>query len=280
MSAAVQAQTVVPQPARVAGVRKETEDTFTLSVIPGNGQELPAFQPGQFSMIYCFGAAELPISISGDPECRDELQYTVRSVGKATNQLVHSKDGEWIGLRGPFGQGWPVEQARGRDVLVVAGGIGLAPLRPVLYQMFRYRGDYGRVILLYGARRPADILYPKQLMKWGRQPNTQVLTTVDYGGVSWRGPVGVVTQLLKRIRLEPDRTVVMSCGPEVMMRAIAAELETRGVAAGDIYLSLERNMKCGCGWCGHCQYGPYIVCRDGPVMPYSKMVDWINKHEI
>ena len=255
----------------VAGIRRETEDTFTLNVAPRQRARAAGVSAR---------AVQHDLLLRAWPSCRsrsaairssrEELQYTVRSVGKATHHLVHRKPGEWIGLRGPFGQGWPVEQARGRDVLVVAGGIGLAPLRPVLYQIFRYRGEYGKVILLYGARRPADILFPKELAKWGRQPNTQVLTTVDYGGVSWRGPVGVVTQLLKRIRLEPDRTVVMSCGPEVMMRVIAAELETRGVAAGDIYLSLERNMKCGCGWCGHCQYGPYFVCRDGPVMPYSR----------
>jgi NAD(P)H-flavin reductase len=271
---------MTPVAVRVAGVTRETEDTFTLRIVPGNCEPLPSFQPGQFSMLYCFGVAELPISISGDPENREELHYTVRSVGKATHHLVHREPGEWIGMRGPFGQGWPLEQARGRDVLIIAGGIGLAPLRPVLYQVFRYRGEYGKVILLYGARRPADILFPTELKKWARQPATQVLTTVDYGGVNWRGPVGVVTQLLKRVRLEPGRTVVMTCGPEVMMRVMAAELETRGVAAGDIYLSLERNMKCGCGSCGHCQYGPYIVCRDGPVMPYSRMVDWINKHEV
>jgi len=275
----IAAEGMVPLPARVEGVERETHDTFTLEVT-GEDAQLPAFQPGQFSMLYAFGIGELPISISSDPEDARRLSYTVRAVGKATEWVVSRQRDDRLGVRGPFGTGWPVEKARGRDLLVVAGGIGLAPLRPVIYQVLRHRPDFGRLILLYGARSPRDLLYRKQLSGWGRQPGFQVLTTVDYGGLQWKGNVGVVTTLLRSVRLEPERTVAMVCGPEIMMRFVATELEGRGLSHDDIFLSMERNMKCGIGHCGHCQHGPSFVCKDGPVFPYSNLGDWMHRHEI
>ena len=270
---------MLPQAARVESVRRETHDTLTLQVSPLAG-EFQRFQPGQFSMLYVFGVAELPISISGDPETCPPQSYTVRSVGQATAALVAHQPQAWLGVRGPFGRGWPMQQARGRDLVVIAGGIGLAPLRPVLYQAFRHRGDYGRVILLYGARSPEDVLYRQELRRWEQQPNTQVLTTVDYGGLNWRGNVGVVTTLFRRVRLEPAQTVALVCGPEIMMRYVALELERRGVEQKNIYLSMERNMKCGIGLCGHCQFGPAFTCKDGPVFSYDQLEPWLNKREI
>jgi NAD(P)H-flavin reductase len=274
------ADPMLPRPARVLQVEKETHDTFTLSLEGSNGNGHPSFAPGQFSMLYVFGVGELPISISGDPEEPGRLVYTVRSVGKATNALVTQTAGETVGMRGPFGTSWPMTKARGKDIVVIAGGLGLAPLRPAIYHILRHRGDYKRLIVLYGARTPRDMLYRKQLAAWTYLPDTQILTTVDYGGLSWRGNVGVVTTLFRHVRLQPNKTVALLCGPEIMMRYVVRELESRGVGPSDTYLSMERNMKCAVGFCGHCQLGPYFACKDGPVFPLSRMQDWIGKYEL
>jgi len=274
------ADPMLPQPHVVQRVDKETPDTFSLTVDPQDGVDDVAFRPGQFSMLWVFGVGELPISISGDPTQRGRLVYTVRSVGKATNALVSRKVGDGIGVRGPFGVGWPLEVARGRDVIVVAGGIGLAPLRPIIYEVLQNREQYGRLVLLYGTRSPRDVLYRKELAVWARQPETQVLTSVDYGGLSWHGHVGVVTTLFKYARLHPSRSVAMICGPEIMMRFVTRELEMQGLKREDIYVSMERNMKCGVGLCGHCQYGPYFICKDGPVFPYERIRTLLDKYEL
>ena len=269
---------MLPRPCRVECMVRETPDTFTFAL--ESGTEQPRFAPGQFSMLYVFGVGELPISISGDPEEPHRLLYTVRSVGPATQALVSRRVGDSLGVRGPFGTGWPLAEARGKDVLVIAGGIGLAPLRPAIYRILRRRDEYARLILLYGARSPRAILYRRELRSWSRAPNSQVLTTVDYGGVNWRGRVGAVTTLFRYLRLQPDRTVVLICGPEIMMRYVIAEATDRGVAAGDIYLSMERNMKCAVGFCGHCQYGPHFICKDGPIFSYQRLRSLLEKHEL
>jgi NAD(P)H-flavin reductase len=204
----------------------------------------------------------------------------VRSVGKATHALVTRSQGDMLGVRGPFGTSWPMTEARGKDIVVVAGGIGLAPLRPAIFHILRHRGDYRRLIVLYGARSPRDMLFRKQLAAWAYLPDTQILTTVDYGGLSWRGYVGVVTTLFRYVRLQPDRTVALICGPEIMMRYVTRELEARGIGASQTYVSMERNMKCAVGFCGHCQLGPYFICKDGPVFPLSQMQPWIGKYEL
>jgi NAD(P)H-flavin reductase len=270
---------MAPAPARILSVSRENHDTFTLAVEPP-GEEVARFQPGQFSMLYVFGAGELPISISGDPERREQLLYTVRSVGPVTYQLVTRQPGESIGVRSPFGAPWPMTEARGKSILIIAGGIGMAPLRPAVYHILRHRGDYNRLVILYGARGPRDLLYNKELNAWGMLPDTQVLTTVDYGGVTWRGHVGVVTTLFKYARLIPHDTVALICGPEIMMRYAIRELEHRGFAQESIYISMERNMKCAVGFCGHCQLGPHFVCKDGPVFPYSKMKPYLDLYEL
>jgi NAD(P)H-flavin reductase len=269
-----------PVPVRVTSVTKETHDTFTLTVAPPPGDPISAFEPGQFSMLYVFGVGELPISISGDPAVRDLLTYTIRSVGPATYQLVTRQPGQFIGVRGPFGSSWPLKEARGKSVLIVAGGIGLAPLRPAIYSILRHRGDYNRLVILYGSRSPRDLLYKKEFAAWGLLPDTQALCTVDYGGVSWRGHVGVVTTLFRLVRMQPKETVAMICGPEIMMRYAARELEARGLPPEQIYLSMERNMKCGAGFCGHCQMGPYFVCKHGPVFPYSSIKPYLDLYEL
>ncbi len=279
-SAAAAPHGMIPRTYLVRKVAKETPDTFTLTLEPEDRDGPSAFRPGQFSMLWVFGVGELPISISGDPAQVDRLEYTVRSVGQATHALVSRSVGDGVGVRGPLGVGWPLEAARGRDVVVVAGGIGLAPLRPVILEVLEHRDDYGRLVVLYGARSPRDLLYRKELAAWARQRDTQVLITVDYGGMGWRGHVGVVTTLFKYARLQPSRSVAMVCGPEIMMRFVFRELEALGLARRDIHVSMERNMKCAVGFCGHCQYGSLFICRDGPVFPYERIRSSLEKHEL
>ena len=280
MSTASLANPMLPQSFTVREVKKETSDTFTLALAPSNGADGTAFQPGQFSMLWVFGVGELPISISGNPATREELVYTVRSVGQATHALVSQKPGAGVGVRGPFGSGWPVEAASGKDVIVVAGGFGLAPLRPLIYHVLAHRQAFGRLVILYGARSPQDLLYRKELAAWARHRDTQVLITVDYGGLSWRGHVGVVTTLFKYARFQPADSVAMVCGPEIMMRFVGRDLEAHGMARENIYLSMERNMKCGIGLCGHCQYGPRFICKDGPIFGYEQIRTALEKHDL
>ncbi len=279
-TAVLSPEPMITQAHTVREIVKETSDTFTLTLHAENGNHCASFRPGQFSMLWVFGVGELPISISGDPGKEDRLVYTVRSVGKATHALVSQKAGSSVGVRGPFGTGWPVDEARGKDLVVVAGGIGLAPLRPVIYHVLSHRQDYERLVVLYGARSPLDLLYRKELAGWARQRDTQVLVTVDYGGLSWKHHVGVVTTLFKFARLRPARSVAMLCGPEIMMRFVARDLEMLGLKRNQIYLSMERNMKCGVGSCGHCQCGPYFICKDGPVFPYEEVQPLMDKYEL
>jgi NAD(P)H-flavin reductase len=277
---ATQLDVMVPSPGVVERVSKETPDTFTLRIShPGDGQ-LKTFQPGQFSMLWVFGVGELPISISGDPADHSQLTYTVRSVGKATDALVKQPRGASIGVRGPFGSGWPMEAARGRDVIIVAGGIGLAPLRPAIYEVLDNRHRYGRLAILYGARSPQELLYRQELKSWARQPDTEVLVTVDIGDLQWKGHVGVVTTVFKHAQLRPAQSVAMICGPEIMMRFVTRQLNEAGVATADTYVSMERNMKCAVGLCGHCQYGPHFICKDGPVFPYTTIKPLLEKYEL
>ncbi len=278
--AAVKRPVMQPVVGRVLQVVKETHDTFTLNIEPPPGDPVAGFRPGQFSMLYVHGVGELPISISGDPECHDYLTYTIRSVGQVTYRLVTRQPGDCIGLRGPFGTAWPLTEARGKSLLIVAGGIGLAPLRPAIYHVLRHRGDYNRLVVLYGGRSPRDLLYRKEFAAWGMLPDTQTLATVDYGGVSWRGHVGVVTAMFRHVRMQPDETVAMLCGPEIMMRYAGRELESRGIPAARIFLSMERNMKCAVGFCGHCQMGPYFVCKDGPVFPFTRIKPYLDLYEL
>jgi NAD(P)H-flavin reductase len=271
---------MLPHPYVVREVAKETSDTFTLTLESAKEANGRSFLPGQFSMLWVFGVGELPISISGDPAKHNRLVYTVRSVGQATHALVSQPVGNTVGVRGPLGAGWPAEASRGRDIIVVAGGIGLAPLRPLIYHVLSNRKEYGRLVILYGARSPRELLYRKELASWARNRDTQVLVTLDYGGLGWKGHVGVVTTLFKYARLQPGRSVAMICGPEIMMRFVTRELETHGLRHDDIYLSMERNMKCGVGFCGHCQYGPHFICKDGPVFRYEKIRPLLEKYEL
>lgn len=274
------ADPMVPQLYRVQRVRREIPDTFTLELEPEEGVEIPPFASGQFNMLYVFGVGEIPISISGDPARRQPLVHTTRAVGTVSKAMRELKPDDVIGVRGPFGSHWPIERAMGKDVVIVAGGIGLAPLRSAMYQVISQREKYGKVVLLYGARTPEDILYRREVERWRAHFDLEVHVTVDNATGKWRGSVGVVTRLIPRAPFDPLNTVAMVCGPEVMMRFTAAELEKRGVAAENMYVSMERNMKCAVGLCGHCQYLPHFVCKDGPVFQYSQVQELLTKWEV
>jgi len=270
---------MLPLPYRIQRVKQETEDTFTLELAPAAARGKAAFAPGQFNMMYVFGVGEVPISISSDPAKAPAIHHTTRVVGVVTKAMRRLKRGDMIGIRGPFGTHWPVEEAVGKDVIIVAGGIGLAPLRPALYWLMAHREKYHKIVLLYGTRSPEDILYRQELERWRGQFDLEIQVTVDRAASSWRGNVGVVTTMIPRAPFDPSNTVAMVCGPEVMMRFTAMGLQKRGVPEDRIYLSMERNMKCGIGLCGHCQYGPLFTCKDGPVLRFDGIAGVLNRAE-
>jgi NAD(P)H-flavin reductase len=271
---------MLPMPYRIQGVKQETDDTFTLELLPEDSSHRFSFDPGQFNMLYVFGVGEVPISISSDPDHAPLLKHTTRVVGTVTKAMRQLKRGDIIGIRGPYGAHWPVEEAAGRDVVIAAGGIGLAPLRPALYRLMAEREKYRKIVLLYGTRTPEDMLYRQELERWRGKFDLEIQVTVDRAASAWRGNVGVVTTMIPRAPFDPSNTLAMICGPEVMMRFTVMELLKRGVAEERIYLSSERNMKCGIGFCGHCQFGPTFVCKDGPVFAYSRIAPILGKSEV
>lgn len=264
------ADPMLPVPFTIERRRQELPDSFTIDLVAADGTPFH-FSPGQFNMIYAFGAGEVPISISGDPDTPEKLIHTIRDVGRITDSLSRMKAGATVGIRGPFGTPWPVEAAYGNDVAFVAGGLGLAPLRPAIYRVLANREKFGNVAIFYGARTPEDILFKDELMKWRGRFDIQVHVTVDrvVSDKPWGGRVGVVTQRIKAASFDRTATTAFVCGPEVMMRFAADALMERGLAKQDIWVSMERNMKCAVGLCGHCQLGGSFVCKDGPVYRYD-----------
>jgi NAD(P)H-flavin reductase len=269
-----------PYRCRVTRRVQENDDTFTVELTPVSARQHGAFTPGQFNMLYIFGLGEIPISISGDPAVPDRLVHTTRAVGTVTRRMATLHEGDVIGVRGPFGTHWPLEDLKGKDIVIVAGGIGLAPLRPALYELVANRGDYERVVLLYGARTPEDMLYRAELERWRARFDLEVYVTVDRATGDWHGNVGLVTALIPRAPFEPRNAAALLCGPEVMMRYAVQALQKRGVGSAQTWLSLERNMKCGMAMCGHCQFGPHIVCRDGPVFRMDHIQRFFGKWEV
>jgi NAD(P)H-flavin reductase len=259
----------LPIPYRVASTEPETRDAVSLRLEPVGGALAP-FRPGQFTMLYRHGVGEIAISVSGDPAAgHGSLTQTIRDVGAVSRALTRSSPGDLIGVRGPFGTCWDLDRALGDDLLIVAGGVGLAPLRPVVLGALARRESYGRIVLVAGARDPAEFLFRRQLAAWSDDPHLEVKLTIDRPAAGWHGPVGFVTEPLARLNVDPSRTTAFLCGPEPMMRFSANVLLGKQLAAGRIQISLERNMQCGIGWCGHCQLGPLLVCRDGPVVDYE-----------
>jgi NAD(P)H-flavin reductase len=268
-----------PERFRVSSRRRETEDTWTLELEPAERPEL-GFAPGQFTMLYAFGAGEVPISVSGDPGRPNALVHTVRAVGATTQAVCAVSEGDELGVRGPFGRGWPLAEAEGGDVVVVAGGVGLAPLRSALYTVLADRERYGRLVLLYGGRSPDQLLYRDELAEWAERDDLETRLIVDAADEGWRGRVGVVPALVDPAGIDGARATAMVCGPEVMMRFAIEALLAAALPPERIFLSMERNMKCAVGHCGHCQWGPSFVCRDGPVYSWSEAEPWFRIREL
>ncbi|NNE08016.1 MAG: FAD/NAD(P)-binding protein [Gemmatimonadetes bacterium] len=266
---------LLPEIYRVEEVIPETHDTFTLALIPQEGEPM-TFAPGQFNMLYAYGAGESAISISGDPDLDGaSILHTIRTAGTVTSALRGLRPGDSLGVRGPFGTSWPMEAARGKDVIFIGGGIGLAPLRPAIYRTLNRLERYGRVRVLIGARRPRDLLFMNEIAGWP----VETLVSVDRATERWRGHVGVVTPYVRNLEIDPGNTVAMICGPEIMMRYAVMELLNHGMRPKDIFITMERNMKCAVGFCGHCQLGSEFICKDGPVFSYETMQFWFAQRE-
>jgi len=270
---------MTPRFVRIKRTVRETPDVVTLDLESPDPSSI--FTPGQFNMLYLFGAGEVAISFSGDPDRPDTLTHTIRAVGSITRPLDALKRGAMIGVRGPYGRGWPTDEARRAEtVLLIGGGIGLAPLRPVIYSLVRNRGAARRVIVLCGARTSDDLLFTREFASWSRQGGFEVHWIIDRGELAWQGRVGVITDLLASVRFEASGALAMICGPEVMMRIVSGDLVSRGVDAAKIHISMERNMRCAIGTCGHCQFGPAFVCKDGPVFPLPQIAPMLGIREL
>jgi NAD(P)H-flavin reductase len=257
---------------RIRRVTQELSDVFTWDLEPPGPFE---FNPGQFNMIYAHGVGEVPISMSGGAADPSFVRHTIRVVGRVTEVLGRLREGDEVGVRGPYGTGWPVDSARGQDLLFVAGGLGLAPLRPAILEVLANRGDYGDITIIYGARSPSDILFRRELERWRGRFDLKVDAIVDHAGRDWYGAVGVVTRLVNALDIDADNCVAMLCGPEVMMRFTVRELEQLGLDSSQVWVSLERSMRCAVALCGHCQLGGTFVCREGPVYRYDRVADML-----
>jgi NAD(P)H-flavin reductase len=270
-----------PYPALVRAIEPEASNvaTFRLELQDGEEQRRCRAQPGQFNMIYIPGVGEVSISVSTGPEEGPSIGHTIRFVGRVTRAIEQLKPGAVVGMRGPYGRGWPVEQMRDRDVVIVAGGLGLAPLRPAIKVFLAERARFGGLTLLYGARQPRDLLFAAEYSDWERR-GMKILITVDCADETWSGRVGVVPVLFNRLQITPERTVVLTCGPEILMRYTVAEAVNRGVPDQDIYYSMERNIQCAVGLCGHCQLGPTFVCKDGPVFSHREFAFFFRQEFI
>jgi NAD(P)H-flavin reductase len=276
---------LLPKRYKLIGFKKETTDIFSLNLIPVDSSEVMEFWPGQFNMLYAFGGGEVAISISGKGKAEGEIVHTIRRVGSVTSILSNLQIGQEVALRGPFGKPWPLQEAKGQDVVIVAGGIGLAPLRPLLREFFENRNQYGNISVLYGIRTPADMLFIDELVSWKKKGSFQVEITVDTipetWNKPWKGSIGVVTPLIDKVPfLRSNETVAYLCGPEVMMRFVSRELIKKGMLAEKIFISMERHMKCAVGFCGRCQYREHFICKDGPVFKFAQMKDLMLLKEL
>lgn len=263
----------------VSSVRKETPDTFTLLFDLRDGRGPADFMAGQFNMLYLYGVGEVPISVASWRK-EKSLMHTVRSVGTVTTLITKLGVGEPIGLRGPFGKQWPLADAAGKQLLVIAGGLGLPPLRPVIEEARAKPDRFDGVKILYGARTPDDLIYRHEYEKWGTAEGCEFLLTVDRGTKGWSGNVGVVTTLFRNAGIHPKQAVAFVCGPELMLKFSILELTRMGVSPENIFVSMERNMSCGVGTCGHCQLGPLFICRDGPVFDYPRLTKYFPREGI
>ncbi|MFH2103252.1 MAG: FAD/NAD(P)-binding protein [Chloroflexota bacterium] len=280
LSAGCHDKLLYPDWAEVTSITQEAEgvSTYWLKFTEAEVQERYSFAPGQFNMVYVPGYGESAISISSDPQDPGKIGHTIRFVGNNTRAISRLKPGDMLGLRGPFGTTWPMKETEGLDVVLASGGIGLAPLRPAIYHILHNRQKYGKVIVLYGARTPKDLLYSKEYEQW-QQADIDLQVTVDRADDTWDGRVGVVPMWFYNFRVDARNTAVLTCGPEIMIRFVIFEALARRVPTDRIFVSLERNMKCGQGACGHCQQGPYFICKDGPVFTFKALEKFFNVEE-
>jgi len=262
-----------PHAATVVARTQESPSIFTLRLRLDDpaAQAAYRFAPGQFNMLYLYGVGEVPISIMSDPEDRDGIGHTIRAVGRVTQGLAALEAGDRVGLRGPFGRGWPLQEVGGCDVVLVTGGLGCAPVVSVIHYVLRRRERFGKLVIVQGVKHAEDLIWREQYDRWAKLPDTQVLVAASQGGALWPWHVGRVTDLFELAQFNPARAVAMMCGPEGMMRAAADSLLARGLPAPHLYLSMERNMQCAVGRCGHCQFGGAFVCRDGPVFGWDEV---------
>ncbi len=269
-----------PIPYRVVDRKLESDKLITLEMEPSGPQAIAPIEPGQFNMLYVFGVGEVPISVSSIAVEHPTIVHTIQDVGPVSKAIFERSGKEEIGVRGPFGTIWPIEKAYNKDVLIIAGGVGLCPLRPVIEYLLAERHQIGELNILYGARDPDNIIFHPDIISWQSDPQNNFLVTVDHAFSRWHGNVGVVTRLIPKARFDPNNTVVFVCGPEVMMRFAIYACRDAGIDKNDIYLSMERNMKCAIGWCGHCQYGPHFLCKDGAVFDYPAIQHYLNVQDL
>ncbi len=262
-----------PLEAIVVERTQESPTIFTLQLRLSDAAAQAAyrFAPGQFNMLYLAGVGEVPISVMSDPQERDGIGHTIRALGHVTQGLAALRPGDSLGLRGPYGRGWPLREMEGRDVVLVTGGLGCAPVVSVIHYILRRRERYGKLVVIQGVKHAEDLIWREQYDRWATLPDTQVLLAASQGGALWPWHVGRVTELFEQARFDPGRAAALMCGPEGMMRAAAEKLLARGLPESRLHLSMERNMQCAVGRCGHCQFGGAFVCRDGPVFDWGQV---------
>ena len=267
-------QLCLPHTATITARTQESRTIFSLQTrFVDRDQQSFSFHPGQFNMLYLYGVGEVAISIASDPADKNHISHTIRAVGRVTKALQNLREGDQIGIRGPYGKGWPLAEARGKDILIVTGGLGCAPTVSVINYILARREQYGRLSILQGVKHSDDFIFRKQYALWQQTPNTEVRIAADFAGPKWPWATGYVTDMIESLALRADKTVAMMCGPEMMMHAAINALTKKGLTEEAIYLSMERNMACGVGLCGHCQYGGLFVCKDGPVFAYPQIKD-------
>lgn len=268
----------LPQEAEIIQCTHETKTIFTLNLrfLERHRHVQFAFHPGQFNMLYLYGVGEVAISIVSDPDDQFSLNHTIRAVGRVTKALQLLKTGERIGVRGPFGRGWPLHKVHGRDLIIVTGGLGCAPSVSIINYILARRSQYGKLTILQGVKHSDDFIFRKQYEKWQQAPLTKIYIAADQAGPKWPWSVGYVTDMIKTVEIDALNTVALMCGPEMMMRTAVKSLKQKGVDEDNIYLNMERNMECGIGHCGHCQYGGLFVCKDGPIFAYPEIKALFN----
>jgi NAD(P)H-flavin reductase len=249
----------------------ETPTIKTFTLVP---EDLIEFVPGQFVQVCLPGVGEAPFTLSSSPYEQDRLEITILRTGVVTELMHTLSPGTVLGIRGPLGKGYPVAELPGKDILVVGGGVGLAPLRPLLYHLFRVAPDVGRVDIKHGAGSPDELLFRRQYSEWAAKPAVSFTPTIDVEHANWSGRVGVVTVLLDELQVDPENCVVFSCGPSIMFKSVTQKLVQAGIKPDQIYLSMNRRMSCGIGKCGRCNIGPYYLCKDGPDMNYATIMEY------